>query len=124
MIDTRLGRGRRRARRACSASTSPGECSKRASAQRFAHPSSWRSTKPAGRPRSPRSQAVQLGHGVDERQAHAPADVGMPLHPRGDFRAHHLAPPALHHEEVASQDGRVVAEQVGARGAVEVAPEA
>ena len=37
--------------------------------------------------------------------------------------AHHLASPPLHDEEVGAEDGGVVAEEIGARRPVELAPE-
>jgi hypothetical protein len=52
-----------------------------------------------------------------------PADVVVVLHARRHRRADDLTAPALHHEEVGAEDGGVVTEEVGARGAVEVTPE-
>ena len=57
-VETRLATGTSRLKRSCSASMAPGESSKRARAQRFAQPLSWRCTKPSGLPRSPSPQAT------------------------------------------------------------------
>ena len=68
-------------------------------------------------------EPVQLGHGVDEREGDPSADLAMTLHPGRDRGAHDFATAALHHEKVGAEDGGVVAEDVRARGPVEVAPE-
>jgi hypothetical protein len=66
---------------------------------------------------------VQLGHRVDEREADPAADVVVMLQARRHHGAHHLASPALHHEEVGAEHCRVVAEEVGTRCPIEVTPE-
>ena len=68
-------------------------------------------------------EPVQLGHGVDEREGDPSADIAMTLHRGRDRGAHDLAASALHHEEVAPEHGRIVAEDVRAWRAVEVTPE-
>ena len=61
---------------------------------------------------------VHVGYSMDPS-----ADIEMPLHRGRDRGAHDLAASALHHEEVASEYGRIVAEDVRARRAIEVTPE-
>ena len=99
-------RGARGSRR-----SSAGESSKLESCHRFAHPSTWRSTNPAGRPRSPSSQAVGVEARAGRpsrrrarRRSRRPTSR-CPRIARRDRGAHHLAAPALHHEEVGAEDG-------------------
>src|SRR5882724_1155142 len=70
-----------------------------------------------------RIEPLELGHGVDEREADPAANIGMTAHAGWDRRAHHLAPAALHHEEVGAEHGGVVAEDVRPRCPVEPSPE-
>ena len=70
-----------------------------------------------------RVQRVQLGHGVDEGEADAPADVTVRAHGRRNRVSHDLAAPALHHEEVGAEHGRVATEDVRTRCPVEMSPE-
>ena len=99
----------------------------RASAQRLAQPSSWRSTKPSGgRGRQAARggiEGVEIGHRLDEREREPAAGLGMRAQGGGQRVAHHLAAAALHHEEVGAEHRRVVAEEIPARRAVEVRPE-
>src|SRR5262249_20116926 len=67
---------------------------------------------------------MEVGHRVDEREGDPAADVRMGLHARRNGCAHHLAAPPLHDEEVRPEHRGVVAEHVGARRAIESAPQA
>src|SRR5215472_3121776 len=68
-------------------------------------------------------QAMEVGHGVDEGEGDPAAHFWVRLHAGGDGRAHHLAVPSLHDEEVRAEHAEVVAEDVGARSTIELAPE-
>jgi hypothetical protein len=121
-------RGTWRARRAWSASTAAGESSNRARCQRFAHPVDLaldESDRPAEITELARRriEPMELGHGVDESEADPAADIGMMPHTGWDRRAHHVAPAALHHEEVGTEHGGIVAERIRARCPVELTPE-
>ena len=70
-----------------------------------------------------RVEQVQLGHGVDEGEAHPAVDVGVVGHGRRHAVAHDLAAATLHHHEVRADDLVVVAEQERPGRPVERAPE-
>ena len=128
-IDTRLMAGIARTSRWCSSSIAAGESSNFASSQRRAQPLTWRSMKPSGLPRSARSQAFGSRAWRSAMASTRAKPMRRPTSrcarmDGGHGRADHLALPPLHDEEVGAEHGGVVAEEVGARRAVEVAPQA
>ena len=84
-IDTRVGSGTDAASRSGTSSMSGGPSSGRTRSQRVFHPDTWRAAKPAGLAEvaevvGRRVEQVHVGHGVDEGEADAAADVGMVGH--------------------------------------------
>src|SRR5215472_5286160 len=66
---------------------------------------------------------MEIGHGVDEGEGDPAPHLRVRLHAGGYGRAHHLAVPSLHDEEVRAEHAGVVAEDVGARSTIELTPE-
>jgi hypothetical protein len=76
-------------------------------------------TEVAGR----RVEGVEISHGVHQGERDPAGDVPVRPHGGGQGGADHLTTAPFHEEEVGTEDGVVVAEEIGARRPVEVTPE-